>query len=868
MVDVGEPQTTMSMVHRPGGKSEPPGFHPQSSTRFHPPSRKEMLRRVYSAPQLQVSTERMFQSRVEGHVSSRHYGGARAEDPEAIRPPGHGGLPTGAAFVTPGASVEPPEHRRHAWLVSWPLWPVYYWPDGSVRPGRGSNGDLRTETELNAFVLPTARTPGAPPLVKQDGSPVDGNYGPASLGFQSRSQAFQSPAAGPSFSTSGRTSSWAFFGLCAACGVQILSRVTCEANSGSLSRKPGRRNDWNHPRLGYRIHGGPGWNGSPHTYTDPIRWVHRFRRRIHIRRKVEGTSARPRLAVFRSKTHMHALVVDDTIGTGVVMAHVTSKQAAAAEKIRSKQGCGKGEEKTWSIEAAEVIGEEVAKQCLDKGITMVVFDRGGFRYEGRVKALAEAARTGGLHHGSGGRSSAMAEGMMELEDEGEAEDLEELGSWHRGATRASPRVWERAAPRHIIRKFKALEAYNESNDAVINSLKDNLETRATIFGLEEAANELSARLDTQQESLLHAKENITLCEEGIDRLKGSQTQLEKKLDTVVKEKAVQDRLIRETQDALLDKVSLAELNMFEAKFAGYTTKLEHQQMLNSLSDYATIDLAERIAENMKVLSCRFDDYTRTAKLEQQLQERRRDSTGVHGAALDSKLEELTCPAATFRDWVEDELQYYAKVANTNAQFEELAVSIKDQSLLFESAYAATNDQLRGLSDRLTAMYSELVNDLQQRAMYDDLQETKNSLKTYALRAETDAFQQDCVPKLRFCVDSIRAFDERLRAQDPSDRTRKGRALGGGVLLDKAGKYDIVIINSRVEQCLQKEWVSRGTWQEAAMKEFHSIYDKQDRFNARFEEYVEQESKHLDKFRPPDYGPYFEDTTVWAGKREV
>lgn len=69
---------------------------------------QEMLRRVYSAPQLQVSTERMFQSRVEGHVSSRHYGGARAEDPEAIRPPGFGwagpdarqGLPTGAAFVT------------------------------------------------------------------------------------------------------------------------------------------------------------------------------------------------------------------------------------------------------------------------------------------------------------------------------------------------------------------------------------------------------------------------------------------------------------------------------------------------------------------------------------------------------------------------------------------------------------------------------------------------------------------------------------------------------------------------------------------------------------------------------------------------
>eukprot|EP00435_Cladocopium_sp_Y103_P062696 s1255_g24.t1 len=225
-----------------------------------------------------------------------------------------------------------------------------------------------------AFVLsaPRAALPSkltAQPVVKQ--------------GFQNPRAAFNNGA-----------SSLAFFGLCAACGVSILSRVTCEANAGS--RKPGRPTDWNHPRLGYRIKGAPGWNGSPHTYTEPIRWVHRFRRRIHIRRKVEGTSVRPRLAVFRSRMHMHALVVDDTVGTGLTMVHVTSKQAGSLEKIRSKQGCEKGDEKTWSVEAAEIVGEEIAKQCLEKGITMVVFDRGGFRYEGRVKALAEAARTGGL----------------------------------------------------------------------------------------------------------------------------------------------------------------------------------------------------------------------------------------------------------------------------------------------------------------------------------------------------------------------------------------------------------------------------------------------------------------------------------------
>ncbi|CAJ1355992.1 unnamed protein product, partial [Effrenium voratum] len=390
------------------------------------------------------------------------------------------------------------------------------------------------------------------------------------------------------------------------------------------------------------------------------------------------------------------------------------------------------------------------------------------------------------------------------------EDLEELGSLISFANLEH-------VVKHIIRKFKSLEAYNESNDAAIKSLKGEIELRATIIGLDEVVTELSQRMESQQDGLHSTKENITLCEESIDRLKGNQTQLEKKLDTVVKEKAVQDRLIRETQDALLDKVSLAELNMFEAKFAGYTTKLEHQQILNALSDYATLDVAERIAENIKVLSTRFDDYTRTAKLEQQLQE--------------------------VRDWVGDELQNYAKVAQTTSRIEELSVHIKEQSLVFDRVYATNNDQLRGLSDRITSMYSELANDLQQRAMYDDLQETKNSLKKYALRAETDAFQQDCVPKLRFCVDSIKAFDERLRAQDDAIQRVDE------VLLDKAGKYDIVIINSRVEQCLQKE---------AAMKEFHMLYDKLERFNKRFEDYVEQESKRLDEFRPPDYGPKFEE----------
>eukprot|EP00933_Yihiella_yeosuensis_P002826 TRINITY_DN10491_c0_g6_i1.p1 TRINITY_DN10491_c0_g6~~TRINITY_DN10491_c0_g6_i1.p1 ORF type:complete len:549 (-),score=131.36 TRINITY_DN10491_c0_g6_i1:146-1792(-) len=371
--------------------------------------------------------------------------------------------------------------------------------------------------------------------------------------------------------------------------------------------------------------------------------------------------------------------------------------------------------------------------------------------------------------------------------------------------------------KHMIKKFKSIEAYTQSNDAAIVGLKNNLETRATVTALEEMMLEINQRFDSVQESIVNNKEGLLQLTQHFDKLKASQARIDKRVDCVVKEKAVQDRMIREIQDALQDKVSLAELNMFEAKFAGYTTKLEHQQIISALSDYASVDIAERIAENVKVLATRFDDYARTSKMEQQIQE--------------------------VRDWVGDELTNYAKSRQTNDRIEELASYIKEQSLVFDRVYAASDDKLRGLSDRLTSMYEELSSDIQLRAMADDLSETKASLRKYALRSDTEAFQQDCVPKLRFCVDSIKAFDDRLRAQDDAIQRVDE------VLLDKAAKYDIVILTSRVDQCFQKE---------AALKEIQKMYDKLQWFNEKFEQYVEQESQRLDSFRPPDYAPMFEE----------
>ncbi len=108
-----------------------------------------------------------------------------------------------------------------------------------------------------------------------------------------------------------------------------------------------------------------------------------IRSRIHkrIRKKLAGTVARPRLAVFRSVAHIYAQVIDDASGATLV-------SASSVDKANKTKG--------GNLAAAKTIGKLVAERAKEKGITAVVFDRGGYQYHGRVKALAEAARAAGL----------------------------------------------------------------------------------------------------------------------------------------------------------------------------------------------------------------------------------------------------------------------------------------------------------------------------------------------------------------------------------------------------------------------------------------------------------------------------------------
>jgi large subunit ribosomal protein L18 len=107
----------------------------------------------------------------------------------------------------------------------------------------------------------------------------------------------------------------------------------------------------------------------------------RFKRKRRIRAKVEGTMEKPRFSVFRSNKHMYVQLIDDTKGTTLVAA------STGEEELKGNGG---------SIEGAKSLGDLVAKRALAKKITHVVFDRSGYLYHGRIKAVADSAREGGL----------------------------------------------------------------------------------------------------------------------------------------------------------------------------------------------------------------------------------------------------------------------------------------------------------------------------------------------------------------------------------------------------------------------------------------------------------------------------------------
>lgn len=114
-----------------------------------------------------------------------------------------------------------------------------------------------------------------------------------------------------------------------------------------------------------------------------IKTITRLKRQVRVRKKVRGTTARPRLNVFKSARHIYAQLIDDTNNSTLVACSTLSSGSSDLAY-------------TGNVTAAVFVGKEIARLSIEKGISSVVFDRNGFLYHGRIKALADAAREGGL----------------------------------------------------------------------------------------------------------------------------------------------------------------------------------------------------------------------------------------------------------------------------------------------------------------------------------------------------------------------------------------------------------------------------------------------------------------------------------------
>ncbi len=111
----------------------------------------------------------------------------------------------------------------------------------------------------------------------------------------------------------------------------------------------------------------------------------RLRRHLRVRKKIRGTAEKPRLSVYRSLSHIYAQVIDDDAGH--TLAAASDLEGEARKRTNGKR----------KLETAKLVGELLAERARERGVSKVVFDRGGYKFHGRVKALAEAAREAGLH---------------------------------------------------------------------------------------------------------------------------------------------------------------------------------------------------------------------------------------------------------------------------------------------------------------------------------------------------------------------------------------------------------------------------------------------------------------------------------------
>lgn len=373
--------------------------------------------------------------------------------------------------------------------------------------------------------------------------------------------------------------------------------------------------------------------------------------------------------------------------------------------------------------------------------------------------------------------------------------------------------------KQIIGNARALEEKSSRLEEEIRDMKSELSRLDRLAVLEELCSDLGMTVERMGKRVESQKGVVAGLEGKMEQNVVMLSAMDKKQEKCGKDITAQEKFIRELQDAMMDKVCQAELDIFEAKFAGYATQAEHQHLVGLLGDFARADVTESIVTSIKQLGTRFDDYVRTAKVCQELQE--------------------------LRDWVSSELLKYPKLVTTQQRFQEVTTSIQAQGKQFEALNNTTLDNVKNLADRTSSIYQELKAELGTKAVQDDLDALAKSMVKYAAMADIEAVQQDLGPKVKFCVDTISQFDAQLRMHDDAI-TRVDESL-----LDKALKYDVVQLRAQVESCMVRENV---------VEEFRKMREGLDWLNDKLDKYVAGETDRFNRNKPPDYGEAVEDIT--------
>eukprot|EP00921_Rhytidocystis_pertsovi_P022591 GHVQ01036066.1.p1 GENE.GHVQ01036066.1~~GHVQ01036066.1.p1 ORF type:complete len:548 (+),score=63.90 GHVQ01036066.1:818-2461(+) len=302
---------------------------------------------------------------------------------------------------------------------------------------------------------------------------------------------------------------------------------------------------------------------------------------------------------------------------------------------------------------------------------------------------------------------------------------------------------------------------------------------------------------------------------AIESLKKSIAGINQNFEKLQKQMELQDRIANETQQDLRSKCTHGELEMVENRFHAYATKDAVDKVEKRLGDYSLQISTEALEVTLKQTVAQLNLHWRGPQIEANIQ--------------------------AVKDWVSAEFANFAKRDDTSHAIKHLEADIKEHDDKVSRALATTEDRYRTLSERVASIYVELNSEIDTMATKESLDDVSERLQEYAKLPELRSLREDTLPKLKFCVDSIDAFYERLNTQDA------GIQRIDELLLDKASKYDIVVVNSRIELCQSKD---------KAASEQHKLIERMEWIQRRLEHYVETESARLSQFRPPDYTEVF------------